>query len=176
MSSAREWERRIKHLARHTPQEPEALAALAEAAREQDAGDLAVARVKGLLAFGDPGCIEDVEHRALVLWVEQEGLRQWPKLAWLHHSPNEAAYRGQTGKGVRPGWPDFVLPVRARAGRLVRTDCVGLAMELKGPGGTLSREQVLWLAWLEHQGWYTATPYGFEAARDLLVAYLREAL
>lgn len=176
MTSAREWEKRVHRLARHTPQDPTVLAALADAVKEQDAGELAVARVKGLLEFGARGCTEDVEHRALILWVEQEGLKTWPALAWLHHSPNEAAYRGQTGKGVRRGWPDFVLPVRVRAGRLVRTDCVGLAMELKGPGGTLSREQVIWLAWLERQGWYTAAPYGFEAARELLIAYLREAL
>lgn len=169
MTSAREWERLVHRLARHTPQDPEALAALAEAAQEQDAGDLAVARMKGLIEFGAKGCTEDVEHRALVLWVEQEGVTTWPKLAWLHHSPNEAAYRGQQGKSVRAGYPDFVLPWRTRA-------YIGLAMELKTRGGTLAHEQALWLRFLEAQGWYTATPYGFEQARDLLVAYLREAL
>lgn len=165
MTSAREWERRIKRLARHTPQDPEALATLAEAAREQDAGDLAVARMKGLLPFGAKGCTEDVEHRALILWVEQEGIQTWPKLAWLHHSPNEAAYRGQTGKGVRRGVPDFQLffPV----GRYV-----SCAIELKGPDGQVSKDQWRWLDHLSLLGWYTATPYGFEQARNLLLAYL----
>ena len=169
MTSAREWERRIQRLARHTPQDPETLVALAEASREQDAGDLAVARMKGLLPFGAKGCTEDVEHRALVLWVEQEGLACHRALRWLHHSPNEAAYRGQQGKGVAAGYPDFVLPWRTRA-------YAGLAIELKTKGGVVRPEQWRWVRHLEAQGWYVGTPYGWEAARDLMNAYLRETL
>lgn len=169
MTSAREWERRIRRLAQHTPQDPAVFVALQEATTAQDAGELALARYRGELARGAPGCDEDVEHRALILWVQREGLALWPALRWLHHSPNEAAYRGQHGKGVGAGYPDFVLPVRVRS-------YSGCALELKAPGGRVSNQQHQWLIHLEAQGWYTGTPYGYEACRDLLCAYLREAL
>jgi hypothetical protein len=165
MTSAREWERRIKRLARHTPQSPDVMAVLEQAGQEQSAGDLALARMRGQLPYGAPGCNEDVEHRALVLWVVREGLVQWPDLAYLHHSPNEAAYRGQQGKLVSAGYPDFVLPVRA-------SGYIGLVLELKAPGGTVAKDQWRWLGHFERQGWATGTPFGYEPARDLLIAYL----
>lgn len=171
MTSAREWERRVTRLAKHTPQDPAELAKLAEARQLQDAGDLALARLAGHLPYGSPGCDEDVEHRAFVLWVQRDGLRAYPALRWLHHSPNEAAWRGQQGKGVSRGHADFMLFAPDPLGRYA-----GLVAELKGPGGTVSTEQHEWLAHLERLGWYGATPYGFEACRDLHIDYLEGRL
>lgn len=169
MASASEWERRIQRLARHTPQDPAVFDVLAQAKAESAAGDLALARYEGHLPYGAPGCDEDVEHRAFILWVQRKGLARYPALRWLHHSPNEAAWRGQAGKGVSRGYPDFALhvPVGLYA---------GLAAELKGPGGRVSLEQHQWLAHLAAQGWHTATPYGYEACRDLFIAYLESSL
>lgn len=163
--SARDWEKTIARLNRHTPQDPAVFMALTTARQGEDAGDLAEARYLGRLPFGATGCTEDVEHRALLLWVAREGLARYPALRWLHHSPNEAAWRGQQGKGVSAGWPDFVLPVRVGP-------YAGCALELKAPGGSASAEQRAWLACLEGQGWYTRVPRGYEAARDALVAYM----
>lgn len=169
MASASEWERRIQRLARHTPQDEAVFMALAQAKAEQSAGELALARYEGHLPYGAPGCDEDVEHRAFILWVQRKGLARYPALRWLHHSPNEAAWRGQAGKGVAAGVCDFML--FAPVGRYA-----GLVAELKGPGGTVSTKQHQWLHHLSALGWYDATPYGYEACRDLFIAYLESSL
>jgi hypothetical protein len=165
MSSASAWEQRIRRLAKHTPQDPGVFETLKQAKAEQSAGDLAIARYEGHLPYGAKGCDETVEHRAFVLWVQREGLSAYPALRWLHHSPNEAAYRGLQGTGVSKGFSDFALFVPS--GRYA-----GLAAELKGPGGRPSPEQRQWLAHLAALGWYVATPYGYEECRDLFAAYL----
>lgn len=169
MTSAAEWERRIKRLNQHTPQDTSVFETLKAAKAEASAGDLALARYEGRLPYGAKGCNEDVEHRAFILWVQRDGLSQFPALQWLHHSPNEAAYRGRQGTGVSRGFSDFALFVPI--GRWQ-----GLAAELKAPGGAPSHEQRQWLAHLAGLGWHTATPYGYEACRDLHIAYLEGQL
>lgn len=163
--SAKQWEARIARLHRHTPQDAATLEALRTARQGEAAGDLAEARYLGRLPLGAQGCTEDVEHRALLLWVQRDGLAAFPALRWLHHSPNEAAWRGQAGKGVSAGYSDFLLHVAVGGYR-------GLALELKAPGGRPSPEQRAWLTHLATQGWRCGLPVGYEAARDALIAYL----
>jgi hypothetical protein len=170
--SARAWEATIKRLARHTPQDPAVFDALTVARQSEAAGDLAEQRYLGRLPYGAPGCDEDVEHRALMLWVAREGMARYPMLRWLHHSPNEAAYRGRQGTGVSRGYPDLILhwPAHVAQGRLM-----GWAREIKAGAGRPSVAQLAWLAHLEALDFDAGISYGYEATRDALIAYLERA-
>lgn len=92
--------------------------------------------------------------------------RWWAPM--LHHSPNEEmnpiARQIAAGQGTRPGFPDYILPLRSNG-------CPGLAFELKAPkpwGKAPSADQSAWLDWFAAQGWRTGVAYGAEEALRLL--------
>ncbi|KAF1711078.1 nuclease [Pseudoxanthomonas kalamensis DSM 18571] len=96
---------------------------------------------------------------------------RWPDLRWLHAVPNGGLRNKRVAaqlkaEGVRPGVPDYLLPVP-------RGPFVGLALELKRlHGGRVSREQHEWLAHLTSAGWATAVCHGWEAAWASVVDYM----
>lgn len=112
---------------------------------------------------------EHVEAVTLIRVVRMHENR-WPELRLLFAVPNGGARNAIVAKklkaeGVRPGVPDYLLPV-ARAG------FHGLALELKTLTGYASREQRDWIASLRREGWRAEVCRGWSAAWDVLREYL----
>ena len=110
---------------------------------------------------------------------EQAALFQWaavatytfPELALMYHCPNggsrnkiEAA--NLKNQGVKAGVPDIFLP--APRGRYH-----GLYIELKAGNNKPTKTQARWLRELRKQGYAAYVCYGWQEARQVLVAYLR---
>lgn len=99
---------------------------------------------------------------------------QHPELRWLFHVPNGGARsKAAAGKlkaaGVRPGVPDYLLPVAGRGVNKWR----GLAIELKRiKGGRTSDEQTDWLDHFDNQYWRIAICNGHEHAWRVICEYL----
>lgn len=99
---------------------------------------------------------------------------QHPELRWFFHVPNGGARsKAAAGKlkaaGVRPGVPDYLLPVAVRGVDFWR----GLAIELKRTkGGAASSEQSDWLAHLDDEGWRVAICKGHAHAWREICEYL----
>jgi hypothetical protein len=118
-----------------------------------------------------PGRTEEGEQRCLFDWV---GLaqRQRPELRMLFAVPNGGArHKAVAAKlkagGVRAGVPDLNLAV-ARGG------FHGLFIEMKVGKNTPSKDQRWWIAKLREAGYRVEVCYGFEAARDVILDYLRQ--
>jgi hypothetical protein len=103
--------------------------------------------------------------------VEQAWLARWLDIkciCWCH-VPNGGARNMITGarlkrEGVKKGVPDILIfdPPRRAQG-------VGVAIELKkAKGGTVSPEQVGWLAALNARGWITYVAHGADDAIRML--------
>jgi hypothetical protein len=71
-------------------------------------------------------------------------------------------------EGVRPGVPDYLLPVP-------RGEYIGLAIELKSLTGYASREQKDWIEALRAHGWRAEVCRGWQAAWDVLNDYMGAA-
>lgn len=71
-------------------------------------------------------------------------------------------------EGVRPGVPDYLMPVP-------RGGYIGLAIELKSLTGYASREQKAWIEALREQGWRAEVCRGWEAAWRVVNDYLEAA-
>lgn len=117
------------------------------------------------------GRVEEAEQAALVKWSHKPSVREvLPALRWLHHSPNGGQRNSFTGAqmkalGVKPGFPDLVLPV-------TRGTHVGLVIEMKSEKGVLSPMQKEWLEHFVAQGWAVFVVRSAEHARGLLCEYL----
>jgi VRR-NUC domain protein len=114
---------------------------------------------------------EAQEQIALIQWANLQSGR-YPELALLYHIPNggsrhpaEAARLKQ--QGVRAGVPDLCLPV-ARGGYN------GLYIELKAGRNKPTPLQKEWLSWLNQQGYRAVVCWGWQAAKDEIMAYLEE--
>lgn len=122
-----------------------------------------------------PRRIEEVSQAHVVRWSHLPKVRElMPDLRWLHHSPNGGKRDAFTGAqlkalGVKPGFPDLILPVRA-------TDTyggtTGLAIEMKTDTGRASPEQNAWLDHLQAQGWRIEVARSAQEARTYLCQYL----
>jgi hypothetical protein len=119
-----------------------------------------------------PQPLESVEQEALFEWVAVME-RQIPELALLHHIPNggfrfKSTAAAMKRQGVRPGIPDLSLPV-------ARGRFNGLYIELKrkGEGKATTDNQDWWISALRTEGYRAEVCEGWEAARDVLVEYLR---
>lgn len=113
---------------------------------------------------------EHVEQVTLMRWAALQE-RRYPELALLYHIPN-GEYRAKATAarlkqaGVRSGIPDLDLPV-------ARGPWHGLRIELKAKGGRTSPEQAQWIEALTAEGYLARVCVGWEAARDLILEYLR---
>lgn len=109
---------------------------------------------------------------------EQEKLFRWselmkgkyPELGMMYHIPNggsrnriEAAHL--KAQGVKAGVPDICLPV-PRGGHH------GLYLELKYGKNKPTAAQTIWLRNLEKHGYAVAICWGWEKAKDVIIAYL----
>ena len=122
------------------------------------------------------GRAEELAQARVVRWTHLRAVRDvLPVLAFIHHSPNGGRRDGFTGAqmkalGTSPGFPDLILPAPGTDpnGR----PRVGLAVEMKAPGGRLAEAQAGWLLHLESAGWHTQVVWSAEEARDTIAAFL----
>lgn len=112
------------------------------------------------------------EHEHAKAFIRVCGIyaSQHPELRLLFAVPNggdrnKIVAGKMKAEGVRPGVPDYILPV-ARGGYH------GLAIELKTPTGRASREQVEWIESLRDQGWRAEVCRGWEPAIREVADYL----
>lgn len=95
-----------------------------------------------------------------------------PELDLIYHVPN-GGRRGKVeaaimkAEGVRKGMPDYHLPV-ARAGS------IGLWIELKAPGGRVSKDQNERMDALRAAGHRCVVAVGWTEARDHVLEYLNQ--
>ena len=116
---------------------------------------------------------ETQDQKLLFEWARlQKGA--YPELECMFHIPNEGKRTAQTGErlkaaGLSSGVPDICLPV-ARCGYNA------LYIELKRQkGGTLSKNQKLWLERLNKAGNLAVRCNGFYEAKAVIVRYLKGA-
>lgn len=116
---------------------------------------------------------DDKEHREqveVIKWADAQR-EAHPEFAFLFAIANAGAgaQSGQAGKmkaeGVRPGVPDLCLPVP-------RGVYHGLYIEMKAAKGSESGVQKAWHEFLKQQGYYMATAYGADIAKQILTTYI----
>ena len=116
---------------------------------------------------------EDQEQEALFEWASLQAAK-YPELDMLYAVPNGGWRHIRTAAllkrtGVKPGVPDMCLPV-------ARGKYHGLYIELKRrKGGVVSLAQRCWLNVLQGQGYRAEACAGWEAAAEVILAYLKEA-
>jgi hypothetical protein len=96
--------------------------------------------------------------------------QKYPELGLIFHIPNGgrmgvSAGRRLTAEGVKPGVPDYFLPVSRRGQH-------GLFIELKVPGGRVSPEQNAWVGSLQDQGYAAFVCWGAKEAWEVITKYL----
>jgi len=114
---------------------------------------------------------EHEEQRNFVNWMKKKSLVDY-RYGLIFAIPNG----GKRGKitaaklkleGVRPGIPDLFLPVPTNLYH-------GLFIEMKRyKGGTLSKNQIIWLNALLNQGYLCKVGNGAEEAKDIVRRYLK---
>lgn len=115
--------------------------------------------------------IEDAEQTTLFKWAAvQSG--KYPGLSLMFHIPNGGKRDAREAArfkamGVKPGVPDIFLPV-AHGG------FHGLFIELKAPGGRVSRFQDGYISELREQGYRVEVCFGWEDAAAVVIQYLGE--
>ena len=117
---------------------------------------------------------EEALHRTVAEWIGISE-RRYPFLNWIIHVPNGGKRpRGEAGKlkalGVRPGVPDFLLPLPSPSGQWR-----GLAIELKSDRGRLSTAQSAWLERLSQAGWLVGIARSLDDFQRLVHQYASEA-
>ena len=104
-------------------------------------------------------------QQSLIEWADIK-TGQYPALNCLYAVPNGQVRPGERIEpGLKAGVPDLCLPVPI-------TPHGSLYLELKRHGGRLQDSQTKWLTRLDRHGNAAAVVYGFDAARDALIAYL----
>ena len=113
---------------------------------------------------------EHVEAVTLMKVVKLHEMR-YPQLKLFFAVPNggdrnKIVAAKMKAEGVRPGVPDYFLPVPHGTYN-------GLVIELKSMTGYASREQKDWIEQLRHYGWRAEVCRGWEAAWSLILDYLK---
>jgi hypothetical protein len=112
--------------------------------------------------------LEHAEQCAVVAWFNANYPEHYGRLA---ASSGGARMRPATAKkekaaGMAKGYPDLNLLIPRHGNS-------GLFIEMKRvKGGTLSREQADWLAWLNAQGFMAVVCKGSDAAIETIRSYL----
>lgn len=146
----------------------------------------ALRKAMGIKPAADPDAprvMNESSHQmALFRWAAYV-TNMHPELRWLHAIPNggfrtKATAGKMKGEGQKAGVPDIFLDV-------ARHGFHGLRIELKVPrvqgirgvtktkrAGELSPEQEEWIAHYLANGYQAQVAYGWEEAKDILLAYL----
>ena len=115
--------------------------------------------------------LEHDEQQSLFQWAEAFE-RSYPELRWLYAIPNQgvARLRNLQTEGAKRGVPDIHLPA-------ARSGYHSLYIELqRKKGSKIAPEQYEWLAVLDGLGHRTAVAYGWDEAREIIIAYLEGRL
>lgn len=138
------------------------------------------------------GDSEDSQQMALFAWAALS-VGKYPQLKWLYAVPNGgsrhiAEATKMVATGLRKGVPDIALPIPIQRRdyhsfhEAFKYGYHGCYIELKikkrrkEENGGCSSEQVSWLEQLQSMGYFVAVCYGWEDARDTLIAYLEGKL
>ena len=122
------------------------------------------------MGTGQMGLSEHQEQVALIEWANWN-TNNYPELELLFSIPNGGRRDGRTGakmkrEGVKAGVPDLCLPV-ARGGYHA------LWLEMKAGKGRTTASQDWWFDRLSKEGHQTAVCWGYEAAREVILEYLK---
>ena len=102
---------------------------------------------------------------ALFEWIEWQK-KVWLELDLVYAIPNGQMRKGQPKEpGMMPGVPDIFVAYPSRGYH-------GGYIEMKVPGGRISKAQGKWMQALKHVGYYVAVCWGWEEARDAISWYL----
>lgn len=117
---------------------------------------------------------ESTEQKRLFAWMESAAPGH-PELLLAFHIPNGGTRQAREAhnlrlQGVKRGVPDIFLPVP-------RGDFHGLFVEMKRQrGGVVSEHQKAWIRSLRAMGYRAEVCKGFEAARGVIIDYLRREM
>lgn len=112
---------------------------------------------------------ETTEQIRLFNWANNN-LAALPCLTLMYHVPNEGKRSNGAilkAMGMKNGVPDVVLPV-------ARKNFHGLYLEMKYGKNRETKEQKEFMELLRQQGYKTSVCYGFENAKEAILAYLQE--
>jgi 5-methylcytosine-specific restriction endonuclease McrA len=115
------------------------------------------------------GKTEDAEQSRLIEWSRKQS-GEWPELAMLYHAANggyrtKATSAKMQSLGVKKGVPDLILPVS-------RGGFGAMYIEMKVGKNKPTIEQAAWISALKESGNVAVVAWGWEQARDLILAYL----
>lgn len=105
--------------------------------------------------------------------------KEYPETEWMFAIPNGGERNPIVAaklkaEGVKAGVPDIFLPsVRRDSGTIQCAGHAGLFIELKVKKNKLSLEQEKFFYALRERGYWVSRCYGWEAARDEIIKYLR---
>ena len=123
---------------------------------------------------------ESAEQKRLFAWSRMEA-RRIPELALMYSVPNggsrhSAEASNLKAEGVKAGVPDIHLPVRRQQFNGLYIELKRTAFALPETGytkwGTVSAEQLQWLAALNAAGSHAVICRGYIHARDTVLAFL----
>ena len=118
---------------------------------------------------------EAQEQTWLFQWANAMSMLKYPELELLYHCPNGGGRNPIEGKhlkdqGVKAGVPDVFLPV-------AKSGFHGLYIEMKRKyGGVLSDEQKAMIGKLRMQHYRVEVCKGWQAAADVIEAYMEGRL
>ena len=121
------------------------------------------------------GDSESSQQRALFAWAALN-VGKYPQLKWLYHIPNGGLRDPRTAanlkaEGVKAGVPDVCLPcpIWTKCGCYIE---MKIGKRRKELNGGCSKEQLDWLDYLYSAGYCCRVCYGWEEAKETLIAYL----
>lgn len=121
---------------------------------------------------------EDAEQMALMHAIEH-GASEYPLACLIAAVPNGGHRHIRTAvnlkaTGVRPGFPDLILPVAAGGfhGLFIEMKRTKLKPKRDGSRGGMSEDQIWWQNELQFQGYLAVTCYGWEEAWTVIRGYL----
>lgn len=128
-----------------------------------------------IIGYGKKDASEHLHQTALFAWVALDGVKIDPNMKWIYAVPNGGDRRlsvaaSLKAEGVKKGVPDLCWPYPCGL-------YAGLYIEMKKPGrerearGGCSVEQDGWIEFLRNNHYYVCVCYGWEQARDTLIAY-----
>ena len=118
--------------------------------------------------------LKEQQEQELVIGWARSLQHQYPKLSRLHCSlngvwlPKKIAMQAKDG-GMVSGVPDLHLPVPMKVGEIMFH---GLWIEMKSMEGVLSKNQKLWLAELNDDGYAAVCCKGAKAAIRVIANYM----
>ena len=113
---------------------------------------------------------EEAEQRALVQWLDLHGILYTATANGARTSWSQA--RKLKATGVKAGVPDLLIldpPKVSHVGRWWAPHSVAIEMKRR-KGGTVSKEQNMWINALKDRGWEAFVAHGADQAIEMLKA------